>query len=153
MDKLLLEINSNTLSNTFQEAEKRNNTFKMLLETLGKLYLPFSFGLHKSTRKDWNDDLRASKRTKYVAMNTVVPKSFGIGDKVGLKSESGPENTQNLGTIIAIKEMGVVCDFGLKHSYSIPYSAIKTHYQKAKNKAFKRQRTKQIKSSIKLSIS
>ena len=147
VDKLLLEINSIT------PTENGNNAFKMLLETLGKLYLPFSFGLHKSTGKDWNDDLRDSKQIKYVAMTKVVMKSFGIGDRVELKSESGPENTKNVGTIIAIKKKGVVCDFGLKYAYSIPYSAIKVHYQKAQHKSLKRRRTKQTKSNITLAIS
>lgn len=152
VDKLLVEFNSDILSNTFQEAENGNNMFRKLLETLGKLYLPFDFGLHKSAGKDWNDDLMASKQTKYIVMTKVVPKTFSLGDKVSLKSESGPENTKNEGVVIAIKEMGVVCDFGLKHSYSIPYSAIKTHYQKTQNKSLKRRRTKQIKSNITLSI-
>jgi len=60
-DKLLIEFNSDTLSTRYLESKNGTSTFKMLLETLGKLYLPFSFGVHKSIGKDWNDDLRDSK--------------------------------------------------------------------------------------------
>ena len=71
-DKLVLEFSLDELSSTFEHQDK--NAFKLLLETLGKLYLPFSFGIHKSTGKDWNDDLRESKKHHRKTLNTAKRK-------------------------------------------------------------------------------
>ncbi len=74
-DKLVLEFSLDELSSTSGLQDK--NTFKLLLETIGKLYLPFSFALNKSNGKDWNDDLRESKKHHWKTLNTAKGKMKG----------------------------------------------------------------------------
>ncbi len=133
-DKIIIEFPLDTLTNTFNAENKNKNAFKTLFESIGKLYLPFKFGIHKSKGKDWNDDLRDSKKSKYVAMSQVVPKKMAIGDKIELQTETGPEGSKNQGVIVGIKNNGVDCDFGLKYTYIIPFKSIKIHHKKIVNK-------------------
>lgn len=127
-DKLLLEFELNEAIRAVPVGQ-RQSVFKTLLDTINSLYLPFSASIHKSRGKDWNDDLRASKKTKFVEMETVIPKDLAIGDKIGLNRAKGPEGTTNKGLIIALKPNSVECDFGLAYTYAIPYSSIGAHYK------------------------
>ena len=128
-DKILLEFSLPEVMNTYP-IEQEKNVFKTLVDTMNGLYLPFATNIHKSNGKDWNDDLRASKKAKYVKMDTVIPKTLTIGDKIELKTLKGPEGTTNIGTIKIINGKSLECDFGLKYTYAVPFSAIGAHLKK-----------------------
>ncbi len=134
-DKLVLECTLDEITNTIQLQSKKKNVMELLLETMGKLYLPVKFAIHKSRGKDWNDDLRESKKNSYTALSKVAPRRMKIGDKIELKDRKGPEGAKNQGTIVGIETSSVDCDFGLKHTYRIPISAIKKHYRKTQENA------------------
>ncbi|PXX25672.1 toprim domain-containing protein [Arenibacter sp. ARW7G5Y1] len=128
-DRIILEFSLAEVFNTIPiDGEK--NLFKILLETINELYLPFKATIHKSKGKDWNDDLRDSKKVKYVKMETLNPNAMVIGDQIELKTTKGPEGTPNLGIIKSINSNSVECDFGLKFSYPIPFSEIRAHLKK-----------------------
>ncbi|MCM4162807.1 MULTISPECIES: toprim domain-containing protein [unclassified Arenibacter] len=128
-DRIILEFSLLEVFNTIQiDGEK--NLFKSLLETINELYLPFKATIHKSKGKDWNDDLRDSKKAKYIKMETVSADFMGIGDQIELKTTKGPEGGPNHGIIKAINNQSVECDFGLKFSYTIPFSEIRAHLKK-----------------------
>ncbi len=131
-DKLVLEFSLDELDKKLDDKQK--NAFKLLLETIGKLYLPFTFGIHKSNGKDWNDDLRESKKTKYIKTSKVLRTAIGVGDKIDLKTALGPEGSTNKGKVVLVQENSVLCDFGLQYNYSIPYSSIKMHHQRVSSK-------------------
>ncbi|GGW26659.1 DUF3991 domain-containing protein [Arenibacter certesii] len=125
-DKILLEFYLQEIINTIQ-ADGDKNLFKALLETISELYLPFRTTIHKSKGKDWNDDLRDSKKEKYIKMETVSPNEMAIGDKIELKKINGPHGTPNIGIIKAVHNNSVECDFGLKFNYTIPLNEISAH--------------------------
>ncbi len=128
-DKILLEFSLSGAVGTYH-IEKRTNVFKTLIDTINALYLPFPMNIHKSQGKDWNEDLIAFKKMKYLKMPVVDPNAFSLGDKIELNSSKGPEGTINQGIIKTIKSNGVECDFGLQYTYAIPFSAIKEHCKK-----------------------
>jgi hypothetical protein len=120
----LLEIINNNL------VDREKNLFKNLLETINELYLPFKATIHKSKGKDWNDDLRDSKKAKYIKMETVSADFMGIGDQIELKTTKGPEGGPNHGIIKAINNQSVECDFGLEFNYTVPLSDISMYLKK-----------------------
>ena len=79
-DKLVLEFSLDELADTSELQDK--NAFKVLLETIAKLYLPFSLALNKSNGKDWNDDLRESKKHHTKTLNTATGKLKGKPKKI-----------------------------------------------------------------------
>ena len=127
-DKLVLEFNTNELANTNHIGQK-GTILKTLLDTVNGLYLPFLTHIHKSEGKDWNDDLRASKKLKYQKTENIEPAAMNIGDKIKLKTPKGPEGVTNVGTIKALHPKSVECDFGLNYTYAIPFSAIELHFK------------------------
>ncbi|MBC8769414.1 toprim domain-containing protein [Arenibacter sp. BSSL-BM3] len=106
------------------------NLFKSLIETITDFYLTFPATIHKSKGKDWNDDLKNYKNAKYVKFETISTDFMGIGDQIELKTTKGPEGAPNLGIIKSINSNSVECDFGLKFSYTIPFSEIRVHLKK-----------------------
>ncbi len=146
-DKLVLEFSLDKLKG------KQNTPSKPILETMGKLYLSFKFAIHKSNGKDWNEDLRESKKNSFTISSKVVPGRMKIGDKIELKTETGPEGATNQGVIVAIKRNGVECDFGLKHTYLIPFTAIHKHFRKTNIRTKTKNITRKIKIKRTLSIS
>ncbi|MCM4152971.1 hypothetical protein DHD05_15375 [Arenibacter sp. N53] len=128
-DKIVLEFSLSEIINNDQP-ERVKNLFKSLIETITDFYLPFPITIHKSKGKDWNDDLRDSKKVKYVKMGTVSADVMVIGDQIELKTTKGPEGAPNLGIIKSINSNSVECDFGLKFSYTIPFSEIRAHLKK-----------------------
>lgn len=128
-DKIVLEFSLPEIINNDQ-LERGKNLFKSLIETITDFYLPFPVTIHKSKGKDWNDDLRDSKKAKYVKMETVSAEVMVIGDQIELKTTKGPEGAPNLGIIKSINSNSVECDFGLKFSYTIPFSEIRAHLKK-----------------------
>ncbi len=129
-DKILLEF---SLKETVQTThiEKTKNVFKTLLNTVNALYLPFKTDLNKSRGKDWNDDLRATKKRNYLRMEVVQRQNIAVDDKIELYTAKGPEGATNQGIVKSIKKNGVECDFGLNYTYAIPYSAIRVHFMKS----------------------
>lgn len=128
-DKLLLEFSLKKTINT-DHIEQKKNILQTLIGTINGIYLSFNTSIHKSQEKDWNDDLRASKSTKYQKMEQVIQGDMVVGDKIELKTFKGPEGATNEGVIKSIHENGVECDFGLRYTYAIPYSAIASHFKK-----------------------
>ena len=128
-DKLLLEFSLKEVMNTIH-IEQGHSAFKIVLKTINSLYLPFLSSIHKSDGKDWNEDLQASKKVKYLKMESVVKVNLAVGDKIELKTAKGPEGKSNKGIIRAIKSNSIECDFGLTYTYAIPYSAIVSHLKK-----------------------
>lgn len=128
-DKLILEFSLKEAMNTIHN-EQGHSAFKIVLKTINSLYLPFRSSIHKSNDKDWNDDLQASKKVKYLKMESVVKANLAVGDKIELKTAKGPEGKSNKGIIRAIKSKSIECDFGLTYTYAIPYSAIVSHLKK-----------------------
>jgi len=128
-DKLILEF---PLIETIKakHIEQKGSVFHTLINTVNSLYLPFKTSMHKSLGKDWNDDLRESKKIKYLKMEKVFQNKLTVGDKIELNTIKGPEGTTNQGIIKAINEKGIECDFGLHYTYAIPYSAIAFHFKK-----------------------
>jgi len=152
-DKLVLECALDEITHTVQLPDKQKNPIGLVLETMGKLYLPVKFAIHKSQGKDWNDDLRESKKNNYIALSKVAPRRMRIGDKIELKDRKGPEGAKNQGTIVGIETSNVDCDFGLKHTYRIPITAIKKHYQKTQENAKTKGNRKKFNKNSTLSIS
>ncbi|PIB31465.1 hypothetical protein BFP75_01575 [Maribacter sp. 4G9] len=128
-DKLVLEFNTNAIAHTDQ-TEQKGSILKTLMDTVNGLYLPFPTQIHKSEGKDWNDDLRASKKLKYQKTENIQPAAMNIGDKIKLKTTKGPEGGTNVGTIKAVQHKSVECDFGLNYTYAIPFSAIGLHLKR-----------------------
>ena len=124
-DKIVLELSLPKIINVNQ-LDGGKNLFKSLIETISELYLPFKATIHKSNGKDWNDDLRDSKKTKFIKMETVSADVMRIGDQIELKTTKGPEGAPNLGIIKVINSNSVECDFGLEFNYTIPFSEIRT---------------------------
>lgn len=129
MDMIKLDFSVPEIINNDQ-LERGKNLFKSLIETITDFYLPFPVTIHKSKGKDWNDDLRDSKKAKYVKMETVSADFMDLGDHIELKTTKGPEGAPNLGIIKSINSNSVECDFGLKFSYTIPFSEIRAHLKK-----------------------
>lgn len=127
-DKILLEFSLQEVANV---THIKQNVFKTILDTINALYLPFRADLHKSQGKDWNDELKATKKEKYVRMETVQRQNIAIDDKIELDTVKGPEGGTNQGVVKSIKENALECDFGLSYTYAIPYSAIKVHFKKS----------------------
>lgn len=132
-DKLVFEFSLKELTNTFDIRDKGQNALQVLLGKINSLYLPFDAVIHDSVGKDWNEDLKASKRSKYIKLGQVDAGIVRIGDKIELKTAKGPEGSKNQGIVREIKKNGFLCDFGLKYSYAIPFSAIRSHYKKVGN--------------------
>ncbi|HDZ13700.1 hypothetical protein LCGC14_1569070 [marine sediment metagenome] len=128
-DKIVVQFNGNVDLHTLG-MERKGNGFKPLLQALNGLYLPFPTQIHKSNGKDWNDDLRASKKAKFRRMGSILPDAMAIGDKIELRTPNGPEGFTNVGIIKGISEKSIECDFGLDYTYAIPYSAIRAHFQR-----------------------
>ncbi|MBC7000349.1 DUF3991 domain-containing protein [Cytophaga sp. FL35] len=126
-DKILLEFSLHEMANV---TRSKQNAFKTILDTINALYLPFGADLHKSQSKDWNDDLKATKKEKYVRMETVQRQKIAVDDKIELYTANGPEDGTNQGIVKSIKENGLECDFGLRYTYAIPYSAVKVHLRR-----------------------
>jgi hypothetical protein len=129
IDKIHLEFSLKDIigTNTFQED---SSVFKTLTNMVNALYLPFPIGIHKSSGKDWNDDLRAFKKPKYLKMESVLKSRLAVGDKIELHTEKGPEGASNQGVIKSIKPNSIECDFGLRYTYAIPLGAIRSHLKK-----------------------
>lgn len=49
----------------------------------------------------------------------------GYEVRIELKSKLGPEGTAPVGKVVAQRNNGLLCDFGLNHTYVIPMKAIK----------------------------
>ena len=129
-DKLVLEFNTNEVANS-NPIDQKVTILKTLFHTANGLYLPFATHIHKSEGKDWNDDLRASKKLEYQKTENIQPTAMNIGDKIKLKTPKGPEGATNVGTIKAIQPKSVECDFGLNYTYAIPFSAIGLHFKQS----------------------
>ena len=127
LDKIVVEINREILMDKFN-GHKRDRIFEDFMIAFNSVYLPFSTRIHKSKGKDWNVDLLESKREKWVATELANVGALDIGDKIELKTSKGPEGSANIGIIKKIMKNGVVCDFGLRYTYAIPFSAIAKHY-------------------------
>lgn len=128
-DRITLEFSLAEVFNTIHiDGEK--NLFKILLETINELYLPFKATIHKSKGKDWNDDLRDSKKVKYVKMETLNPNAMAIGDQIELKTTIGSNDALYVGIIKAVHNNSVECDFGLEYNYTIPLNEISAHLKK-----------------------
>jgi hypothetical protein len=122
-DKIVLKFSlPEIINNNLVDGEK--NLFKILLQTISELYLPFKATIHKSKGKDWNDDLRDSKKAKYIKMETVSADFMDIGDQIELKTTKGPEVAPNFGIIKSINSNSLECDFGLEYNYTIPLNEI-----------------------------
>lgn len=128
-DKLLVEFSFDNAIGPYQN-EKSSNVINVLIQTLNTLYLPFPMTIHKSRNKDWNDDLIASKSMRFLKIDVFDPRLLEVGDKIELNTSYGPEGSSNQGIIKAIGHKNVECDFGLRYTYGIPFSAIKAHYRK-----------------------
>lgn len=129
-DKLVLEFSLKKLATTFDSEHKGINALHVVLEKINTLYLPFMTTIHKSKGKDWNEDLKTEKRTKYIKLGQVETQTMSVGDKIELKTIKGPEGSNNKGIVLELRKNGALCDFGLKYHYAIPFSAIKSHYKK-----------------------
>ena len=128
-DKIVLEFSLPEIINNDQ-LERGKNLFKSLIETITDFYLPFTVTIHKSKGKDWNDDLRDSKKAKYIKMETVSADFMDIGDQIELKTTKGPEGAPNFGIIKSINSNSLECDFGLEYNYTIPLNEISAHLKK-----------------------
>src|SRR5680860_1054427 len=128
-DKIHLEFSLKDIINT-NPIQQNSSVFKTLTNTFNALYLPFPIAIHKSSGKDWNDDLRVLKKPKYLRMEPVLKSELAIGDKIELKTEKGPEGASNEGIIKSIRPNSIECDFGLRHTYAIPLRAIRSHLKK-----------------------
>lgn len=128
-DTLLLEFPLKETINQ-QHMEQNGSVFHTLLIAMNALYLPFKTSIHKSQGKDWNDDLRESKKINYLKMESVEQNNLNVGDKIELNTLKGPEGASNQGIVKSISENGVECDFGLHFTYAIPYSSIAFHFKK-----------------------
>lgn len=129
IDKIRLEFSLKDIigTNPFQED---SSVFKTLTNTVIALYLPFPIAIHKSSGKDWNDDLRAFRKQKYLRMESVLKSRLAVGDKIELNTEKGPEGASNEGVIKSIEPDSIECDFGLRYTYAIPLRAIRSHLKK-----------------------
>ena len=127
LNKIVVEINRKIIIDKFN-GNNRDPIFEEFVMALNSVYLPFSTRIHKSKGKDWNVDLLESKREKWVATEQANVGALDIGDKIELKTPKGPEGSANIGTIKKIMKNGVVCDFGLRYNYAIPFSSIAKHY-------------------------
>jgi len=128
-DKIILEFSLPEIIK-INQVDGGKNLFKSLIDTINGFYLTFPATIHKSIGKDWNDDLRDSKKTKFIKMETVRADVMGIGDQIELKTTKGPEGGPNLGNIKIINNQSVECDFGLEFNYTIPFSEIRAHLKK-----------------------
>ncbi|KKK95199.1 hypothetical protein LCGC14_2675220, partial [marine sediment metagenome] len=128
-DKIVFEYKNNLTADT-NDTERKGTAFKTLLRAVNGLYLPFATDIHKSNGKDWNDDLRASKKAKFHKIGAILPDAMAIGDKIELRAPKGPEGATNVGVIKGISEKSVECDFGLNYTYAIPYPSIREHFQR-----------------------
>ncbi|MEZ4970476.1 MAG: toprim domain-containing protein [Flavobacteriaceae bacterium] len=128
-DKIVLKFCLPEIINNDQ-LERGKNLFKSLIETITDFYLPFPVTIHKSKGKDWNDDLRDSKKAKYVKMETVSADVMVIGDQIELKTTIGSNDALYVGIIKAVHNNSVECDFGLEYNYTIPLNEISAHLKK-----------------------
>jgi hypothetical protein len=103
------------------------DTLRTLLMTLSQLYLPVKTHIMKSVGKDWNDDLRNHKKGTYLELRTVEHDQIRHGDKIILKTMSGPEGSPNEGIVEEIRPTGILANFGLRYSYMVPFQAIEAH--------------------------
>ncbi|WP_026810353.1 toprim domain-containing protein [Arenibacter latericius] len=105
--------------------------FKALIETISTIYLPFHITIHKSIGKDWNDDLLNSQKKKFQEREACKPNSMEVGDKVTLKYSVGHHNPDSIGTIVAINQDGISCQFGPGDTITLPFGHIKGHFKQA----------------------
>ncbi|UWX54305.1 hypothetical protein NYZ99_15305 [Maribacter litopenaei] len=118
---------------TLEVIDPRTNTLppnrlellRLLTLTLTTLYLKIPVNIHKSQHKDWNEDLKHTKQPGYELVPWNRDSQLKTGDRVYLKMTTGPEGTTRPGTVIKVMEKGVLCDFGLKTPYAIPFVQIR----------------------------
>lgn len=106
----------------------KSNRLKLLRAltlTLTELYGKIPVGIHKSKHKDWNEDLKHAKQPQYQLLPWEHNAPLYLGDRVHLKMVTGPEGTTHPGTVIKVMEKAVLCDFGLKTPYAIPFVQIR----------------------------
>jgi predicted heme/steroid binding protein len=131
-DKLALEFSMPESKPTTPIDLQISKVLRSFLTTLGGLYLPVEVQIMKSMGKDWNDDLKSSKKERYEQLGNVNPDRIHRGDKIVLKTKNGPEGAPNEGIVEEIRATGVLVDFGLRYSYMIPFRAIRTHLRHKK---------------------
>ncbi|KAA2215778.1 toprim domain-containing protein [Maribacter flavus] len=118
---------------TLEVKDPRTNTLppnrlellRSLTLTLTKLYIKIPVNIHKSHHKDWNEDLKHTKQPRYELVPWNRDSQLKTGDRVHLKMATGPEGTTHPGTVIKVMEKGVLCDFGLKTPYAIPFVQVR----------------------------
>ncbi len=101
--------------------------FKILMETISTVYLSFTIIVDKSIGKDWNDDLLNTQKQKFQKMESDRPHRWEIRDKVRLKYRVGHHNPGSIGTIIAIYQDGISCQFGSGDTLALPMGHIEEH--------------------------
>jgi hypothetical protein len=141
-DKVALEFSIPESRSTTILDPQMAKALQAFLTILGGLYLPIETHIMKSMGKDWNDDLKNSKKERYEQLGTVDPDRIRQGDKIVLKTDSGPEGAPNEGIVEEIRPTGVLADFGLRYSYMVPFRAIGAHLR---YKKFSKENIAQIK--------
>lgn len=68
-DKIVCKFNLSQLMHIPRQ-KVDNYPFKMLMETISAVYLPFIITVHKSIGKDWNEDLLKSQKGKFLKMGS-----------------------------------------------------------------------------------
>ena len=131
-DKLALEFSISESRSTTILDPQMAKALRAFLTTLGGLYLPVRAKIMKSMGKDWNDDLKSSKKERYEQLGTMDLDRIRPGDKIVLKTNSGPEGAPNEGIVEEIRTTGVLADFGLRYSYMVPFRAIAAHLRHKK---------------------
>lgn len=137
-DKLILEFSIPELMKLEDNSLKNTNALQQLILALNELYLPIPANILKSKGKDWNEDLKNSKKkSNYQKMDKIDPNQIQKGDKIILKTIYGPEDSVNNGIVERVSAKGILTNFGLTHSYMIPFNAIKTHLKLVHTKSDK----------------
>ncbi|SHJ64916.1 Protein of unknown function [Arenibacter nanhaiticus] len=128
-DKIVLKFSLKEMMD-FPQEEGKKHPFKALIETISSVYLPFNITVHKSIGKDWNEDLMDSSKEIYHKLETVAPNIMAIGDKITIKVWLGNHSPGSIGTIKALNDDCVRCEFGPGDSETIPFNYIKEHFTK-----------------------
>ncbi len=131
-DKLAIEFSIPGSRSTTTSDPRMAKALRAFLTTFGDLYLPVKIRIIKSKGKDWNEDLKSTKKEKYEQLRTVDTDRICQGDKIVLKTRSGPEGAPNEGIVEEIHPTGVLANFGLRYSYMIPFHAIGAHLRPKK---------------------
>ncbi|MER3373580.1 MAG: toprim domain-containing protein [Allomuricauda sp.] len=131
-DKLALEFSIPESKSATILDPQMAKALRVFLTILGGLYLPVRAKIMKSMGKDWNEDLKSSKKERYERLGTVDTDRIRPGDKIVLKTKSGPEGAPNEGIVEEIRPTGVLANFGLRYTYMVPFQAIAAHLRPKK---------------------